>query len=44
LSSDRTYGRPTDARAAKPYADYVDEHVKIDKLWAVFDAIDYFAP
>lgn len=30
--------------AQQAYADYLDEHVKIDKLWGVFDAIDDFAP
>ena len=30
--------------AQKAYADYLEEHVKVDKLWAVFDAIDDFAP
>jgi Histidine kinase-, DNA gyrase B-, and HSP90-like ATPase len=30
--------------AQKAYADYLDQHVRIDKLWGVFDAIDDFAP
>lgn len=30
--------------AQQAYADYLDEHVKLDKLWGVFDAIDDFAP
>jgi hypothetical protein len=30
--------------AQKAYADYLEEHVKIDKLWGVFDAIDNFVP
>lgn len=32
------------ANAEKAYADYLDAHVKIDKLWGVFKAIDDFAP
>ncbi len=30
--------------AQKQYADYIDEHVKVDKLWGIFQAIDDFAP
>ena len=30
--------------AQQAYSDYLDEHVRIDKLWGVFDAIDDFAP
>lgn len=30
--------------ARKAYADYLKAHVKIDKLWRVFQAIDNFAP
>ena len=30
--------------AQKSYADYLEEHVKIDRLWAVFEAIDNFVP
>jgi hypothetical protein len=30
--------------AQQAYADYLEEHVKIDKLWSVFQAIDDFAP
>jgi hypothetical protein len=30
--------------AQQAYADYLEEHVKIDKLWGVFQAIDDFAP
>ena len=30
--------------AQQAYADYLDEHIKIDKLWDVFEAIDDFAP
>ena len=30
--------------AQQAYADYLEEHVKIDKLWEVFAAIDDFAP
>jgi hypothetical protein len=30
--------------AQKAYADYLEEHVKIDKLWNIFQAIDDFAP
>jgi hypothetical protein len=26
------------------YADYLEAHVKIDKLWSIFQAIDDFAP
>jgi hypothetical protein len=32
------------ANAQKAYADYLEAHVKIDKLWGVFQAIDDFAP
>jgi Histidine kinase-, DNA gyrase B-, and HSP90-like ATPase len=30
--------------AEQAYADYLEEHIKIDKLWGVFEAIDNFAP
>ncbi|MFN3727573.1 MAG: ATP-binding protein [Allosphingosinicella sp.] len=30
--------------AESAYADYLDEHVKVDKLWGVFEAIDDFTP
>lgn len=30
--------------AQQAYGDYLDEHVKVDKLWEVFGAIDDFAP
>lgn len=30
--------------AQKAYADYLQAHIKIDKLWSVFQAIDDFAP
>jgi hypothetical protein len=30
--------------AQRAYADYLQEHVKADKLWDVFKAIDDFAP
>ena len=30
--------------AQQAYADYLEAHVKIDKLWSVFQAIDDFAP
>jgi hypothetical protein len=30
--------------AQKAYADYLEEHKKVDRLWAVFEAIDNFAP
>jgi hypothetical protein len=30
--------------AQQAYGDYLDEHVKLDKLWGVFEAIDDFAP
>jgi len=30
--------------AQKAYADYLEEHMKLDKLWGVFAAIDDFAP
>lgn len=32
----------TNAQSA--YGDYLEEHVKIDKLWGVFEAIDDFTP
>jgi hypothetical protein len=32
------------ANAQKAYADYLEAHSKIDKLWGVFQAIDDFAP
>lgn len=32
----------TNAQSA--YADYLQEHVKVDKLWGVFEAIDDFTP
>lgn len=32
------------ANAEKAYADYLEAHKKIDKLWGVFRAIDDFAP
>lgn len=32
----------TNAQAA--YADYLEEHIKVDKLWGVFEAIDDFTP
>jgi hypothetical protein len=32
------------SNAERAYADYLNEHVKIDKLWGVFKAIDDFAP
>ncbi len=32
----------TNAQSA--YADYLEEHVKVDKLWGVFEAIDDFTP
>jgi hypothetical protein len=32
------------ANAEKAYADYLEQHVKIDKLWGIFKAIDNFAP
>lgn len=28
----------------RAYADYLEEHVKVDKLWGVFEAIDNFSP
>ncbi len=31
-------------KADKAYGDYLDAHVKIDKMWEVFAAIDNFAP
>lgn len=30
--------------AESAYADYLDEHVKVDRLWGVFEAIDDFTP
>jgi hypothetical protein len=30
--------------AQQAYADYLEAHVKVDKLWEVFQAIDDFAP
>jgi hypothetical protein len=30
--------------AQQAYADYLEEHMKIDKLWGVFKSIDDFAP
>jgi hypothetical protein len=30
--------------AQKAYADYLEEHIKLDKLWGVFEAIDDFVP
>ncbi len=30
--------------AQQAYGDYLEEHVKVDKLWEVFNAIDNFAP
>lgn len=30
--------------AEQAYGDYLGEHVKVDKLWEVFEAIDDFAP
>jgi hypothetical protein len=30
--------------AQQAYADYLEEHIKVDKLWKVFEAIDDFAP
>jgi hypothetical protein len=30
--------------AQQSYGDYLEEHVKVDKLWGVFDAIDDFSP
>lgn len=30
--------------AQSAYADYLEEHVKVDKLWEVFEAIDDFTP
>jgi hypothetical protein len=32
----------TNAQSA--YADYLEEHIKVDKLWRVFEAIDDFTP
>lgn len=30
--------------AQQAYADYLEAHIKIDKLWNIFQAIDDFAP
>jgi hypothetical protein len=30
--------------AQQAYADFLDAHIKVDKLWGVFEAIDDFAP
>lgn len=30
--------------AESAYADYLEEHIKVDKLWGVFEAIDDFTP
>src|SRR5207247_5743724 len=30
--------------AQQAYADYLEAHIKIDKLWGIFQAIDDFAP
>ncbi len=30
--------------AQQAYADFLEEHIKVDKLWGVFAAIDDFAP
>ena len=30
--------------AEQAYADYLEAHIKVDRLWGVFDAIDDFAP
>ena len=30
--------------AQNAYADYLEEHVKVDKLWGVFEAIENFTP
>ena len=30
--------------AQQAYGDYLNEHIKVDKLWEVFEAIDDFAP
>lgn len=30
--------------AQSAYADYLEEHIKVDKLWGVFEAIDDFTP
>lgn len=30
--------------AEQAYGDYLEAHVKVDKLWGVFAAIDDFAP
>lgn len=32
------------SNAQQAYADYLEEHIKIDKLWNIFQAIDDFAP
>jgi len=28
----------------RAYADYLEEHIKVDKLWGIFEAIDNFSP
>jgi hypothetical protein len=30
--------------AEQAYGDYLEQHIKTDKLWGVFEAIDNFAP
>jgi len=30
--------------AQQAYADYLEEHIKVDRLWGIFEAIDDFAP
>lgn len=30
--------------AQKAYADYLEAHIKVDKLWGIFEAIDDFTP
>lgn len=30
--------------AQQAYADFLEAHIKVDKLWGVFEAIDDFAP
>lgn len=30
--------------AQQAYADYLEEHIKVDKLWAIFKSIDDFSP
>lgn len=32
------------SNSQQAYADYLEEHIKVDKLWEVFKAIDDFAP